>query len=133
MTGPDELSLTSTAMTSRIGVEQDQADGRQHEIEGPLERVVDALEDRRPELEQRDRLAGHELGPVDQDLHRRGRDLDRDAALMAGIDELHRLVLREIRVGDDHFLDPLAGEDSWKSSRRPSERSPFSRRGVSEM
>ena len=67
------------------------------EVERALEHVVEALEDRRLELEQRHRLPGDELGAVDEDLHRRRRDAHHDAALVALVDELDRLALRGSR------------------------------------
>ena len=53
---------------------------------------------------------GHELVPVGHDLHRRGGDPHRDAALVAAVDELERLVLREVGVGDDHLLHAVLVE-----------------------
>ena len=75
-----------------------------------LSRVLDPLEHRRAQREQRHRLAGHELRAVDQDLHRRRRDVDGDAALVAEVDEIQRPLLREVGVGDDHLVDPLGRE-----------------------
>ena len=63
-----------------------------------------------------------------------GATSDRDPALVAAVDEVQRTLLREVGVGDDHLLDPLGvaiTSVSWSSE--PSERSPFSGRGVSEM
>ena len=114
--------------------EQDQPHRGEDEVEGALERVVDPLEHRGPQREQRHALAGHELGPVDQDLHRRRRDVDRHAALMAEVDELDGPLLREVGVGDDHLLDALPAEDlAAARPGLPSERRPFCGRGVSEM
>ena len=45
-----------------------------------LQREVDALEYRRAELEQRDRLTWNELGSLHQDLHRGGSDAHAHAA-----------------------------------------------------
>ena len=75
-----------------------------------LSSVVEALEDRRLELEQRHRLAGHELGAVDEDLHRRRRDAHAHAALVAAVDELDGLLLGEVGVGDDHLVDAVLAE-----------------------
>ena len=52
----------------------DPAFPEQQAVEGPLDDVVEALEDGRLELEERDGLPGDELRPLDEDLHRRGRD-----------------------------------------------------------
>ena len=97
--------------------------------------VVDALEDRRLELEQRHRLARDELGAVHEDLHRRRRDVDADAALVARVDELDGLLLRERGVGDDHLVDAVLRSTTLadRPASLPSERSPLSGRGVSEM
>ncbi len=88
--------------------QQRDQDGGADEVEGALDGEVDALEDRRLEREQRQRLAGHELGPLHEDLHRRRRDVHVDAAAMAGVDQLDRLLLREVGVGDDHLLHAVA-------------------------
>ena len=61
--------------------------------------------------EQRDAFARHELGTVDQDLHRRRRDMHFDAALVAEIDELHGFRLGEGGVGENDLLDPVLRED----------------------
>ena len=90
--------------------QHDQQQQRADEVERALDRVVEAVEHRRAQLEQRHRRAGHELRAVDEDLHRRGRDPHRDAALVALVDELDRLALREVGVGDDDLLDPLRVE-----------------------
>ena len=104
------------------------------EVERALDEVVDAVEDGRAQLEQRDRRAGHELGALDEDLHRRRRDPHGHAALVALVDELDGALLREVRVGDDHFLDAVRRRGPRaRSSIRPSERRPLSGRGVSEM
>ena len=59
--------------------------------------------------------------------------MDGHPALVAQVDELHRLLLREVRVGDDHLLHALAGEDVGQVTELPSERRPLSGRGVSDM
>ena len=92
---------------------------RADDVEGALQREVDALEYGRAELEQRHGLTGHELGAVDQDLHRRRREPHAHAALVALVDELDGLHLREVRVGDDHLVDPLRAEDSVEILERP--------------
>ena len=90
--------------------EQQEQEQRAEEVERALDRVVEAVEHRRAQLEQRHRRARHELGAVDEDLHRRGRDPHRHPALVALVDELDRLALREVGVGDDDLLDPLGVE-----------------------
>ena len=79
-------------------------DGHDH-VEVALDEPVDPLEHRRLELEQRQRLAGHELHPVHEDLHRRGRDAHLDARPVAAVHEVDRLLLRERRVGDEYLVD----------------------------
>ena len=111
MTGPREVSLIASAQASSSGLMSDRDEQRPDEVEGALERVVEALEDRRLELEERDRLPGHELGAVDEDLHRRRRDADDDAALVALVDELDRLALGELGVGDDDLVDAVGEHD----------------------
>ena len=64
-----------------------------------------ALEHRRLELEQRQRLAGDELDPVHQDLHRRRRHPHPHAVAVAAVDQLHGSLLRELGVGDQHLVD----------------------------
>ena len=113
--------------------EHDQQQRRADEVERALQREVDALEHGRAQLEQRHRLPGHELGAVDQDLHRRRREPHAHAAPVALVDELDRLVLGEVRVGDDHLVDPLArSSTSSRFASVPSERSPFAGSGVGE-
>ncbi len=91
-------------MSSRSGREHEHQQQRDDEVERALDRVVEAVEDRRAQLEQRHRRAGHELGAVHEDLHRRRRDPHRHAALVARVDEVDRALLREVGVGDDHLL-----------------------------
>ena len=76
-----------------------------HEVEGALDRELDAVQHRRLELEQRQRLTGHELRPVHEDLHRRRRHANPDAVLVAALDELDGLLLGEVGVGDQHLVD----------------------------
>ncbi len=47
---------------------------------------------------------------MDQQLHRRGRQTHANAALVAPVDQLDRLDLREVRVGDDDLVYPLGAE-----------------------
>ena len=57
-----------------------------------------------------------------------------DAALVALVDELDGALLREVGVGDDHLLHAVLVEHARAGPRCvPSERSPLSGRGVSEM
>ena len=89
--------------------------------------VVDALEDRRLELEQRDRLAGDELGPVDEQLHGRGRDPHPHALRVALVDEEDRLVLGEVRVGDDDLVDAVAVDHGAEVVQRTERHEPVRR------
>ncbi len=98
--------------------EQHQQQGRADDVERALEREVDALEHRRPEFEQRHRLPRHELGAMDQDLHRRGRQAHPHAAPVALIDELDRVVLREVGVGDDDLVDAPVEEHLLEARKR---------------
>ncbi len=85
------------------------------------------------ELEQRHRLAGHELGAVDQDLHRRRREAHAHAAAVALVDELDGVVLGEVGVGDDHLVDAAARRARARGpSSEPSERRPLAGSGVGE-
>ena len=110
--GPREDSRTRDHDREQQGTQQNQQQRRAHDVEGALQREVDALEDGRAELEQRHRLARHELGAMDQDLHRRRREPHAHAALMAAVDQLDGLHLREVGIGDDHLVDPLGSEDT---------------------
>ncbi len=74
------------------------------------------------EFEQRHRLPGHELRAVDQDLHRRWRDAHAHAAPVALVDELHRVVLREVGVGDDHLVDALGAAQHRVEVRQRAQR-----------
>ena len=71
----------------------------------PLEREVHALEHRRLQLEERQRLSGHVLDPVHEDLHGRGGHAHADALLVAAVHELDRLLLGEVGVRDQHLVD----------------------------
>ena len=102
--------------------EHDQEERGAHEVEGALDREVHALEHRRLELEERQRLAGHELDPVHEDLHRGRRHAHAHAVAVAAVHQLHGLVLGEVGVGDQHLVDrrrsgARAARASWKSSR----------------
>ena len=48
---------------------------------------------------------------MDEDLHRRRRDADLDAARVALVDELHRPLLREVGVGDDDLVGAVLLDD----------------------
>ena len=111
MTGPREVSLIASGAGQQQRADERRDEQRPDEVEGALERVVEALEDGRLELEERDRLPGDELGAVDEDLHRRRRDADHDAALVALVDELDRLALGELGVGDDDLVDAMGEHD----------------------
>ena len=84
------------------------------------------------ELEQRHGLAGDELRAVDEDLHRRGRHPHRHPAAVALVDQLDASLLGEVGVGDDDLVDACSSSTAGRSSSAPSDRSPFSGRGVSE-
>jgi hypothetical protein len=84
--------------------EDHEAEARDDQVEAALEHEVDALEDRRLQLEQRHGLAGHQLVAVGHDLHRRGRDPHGHAHRVAAVDQLDRLLLGEVRVGDHDLL-----------------------------
>ncbi len=98
--------------------QQREQDRRADDVEGALEREVDALEDGRRELEQRHRLTGDELGAVDQDLHRRGREPHTHAAPVALVDQLDGVVLGEVGVGDDDLVDAALGEHALEVRER---------------
>ena len=85
--------------------EHEQEERGAHEVEDALDREVHALEHRRLELEERQRLAGHELDPVHEDLHRGRRHAHAHAVAVAAVHELHGLVLGEVGVGDQHLVD----------------------------
>ena len=91
--------------------EEQQQQQRDDDVERALDEVVEAVEDRRAQLEQRHRGARDELGALEQDLHRRRRHAHGHAALVAGVHELDGALLGEVRVGDDHFLDAVDVQD----------------------
>jgi hypothetical protein len=78
---------------------------RADHVERALDREVDPVEDRRLELEQRQRLPGHELHPVHQDLHGGRGHAHAHAVLVALVDQLDGLGLGEVCVGDQHLVD----------------------------
>ncbi len=131
-TGPRESSLIASAISQ-------QQRRRARGAAAPSRRCrsvrlideVDPVEHRRLELEQRQRLAGHELDPVHQDLHRRRRHAHAHAVAVAAVHQLDRLVLREVRIGDQHLVDRV----EVALERSPASRSragPSLERGVSE-
>ncbi len=138
-TGPREVSRTATVIAQQQRAEHDQQQRRADDVERALQREVDALEDRRAELEQRHRLSRHELGALDQDLHRRRRQAHPHPAPVALVDQLHRIDLGEVRVGDDHLVDPLvrqhlaAGPPASPAERRPLARQRARREEADEL
>ncbi len=124
--GPREVSAHGDHDREQQRAEQHQQQRRADDVERALEREVDALEHRRPQLEQRHRLAGHELGAVDQDLHRRRREPHAHAAPVALVDELDRVDLGEVGIGDDHLVDRARDASTRsRSASEPSERRPL--------
>ena len=111
MIGPREREPDPERDRKHHGRQQDQPDRGHDQVKRALDRKVDPLEHRRAQGEQRHGLAGHELGPVDQDLHRGRRDLHGHPTLVADVDELNRALLGEVGVGDDHLLDALGIQD----------------------
>ena len=103
--------MTASAISASSGLSSISSSDRSDDVERALDDEVDALEHRRAQLEQRHGLAGDELGAVDEDLHRRRRDPHAHAAAVARVDELDRLLLGEVGVGDDDLVDLLALED----------------------
>ena len=75
------------------------------QVEGPLQGEVDALEDRRLQLEERQRLAGHVLHPLHQDLHRGRRHAHAHALLVAAVHQLDGLLRGEVGVRDQDLVD----------------------------
>ena len=55
---------------------------------------------------------------MDEDLHSGRRQADPHAALVTAVDELHRLDLGEIGVGDDHLVHALAREHPVEVAQR---------------
>ena len=94
MIGPRDVKRTIAAIAASNGDSTISSSSRDDEVERALDEVVEAVEDRRAQLEQRHRGAGDELAALDQDLHRRRRDADRHAALVAGVDEVDGALLR---------------------------------------
>ena len=99
------MSFTSTALPTSNGLSATSSSVAPTTSNVALDGEVDALEDGRAQLEQRDRLAGHELRLVGEDLHRRGRDADGHAAAVALVDQLDGPILGKVGVGDDHLVD----------------------------
>ena len=117
-TGPRELGQHGERDGEQQRAEQQEQERGADDVESPLEGEVDALEDGRAEFEQGHRLAGHELGAVDQDLHCGGREAHAHAAPVALVDELDGVVLGEVGVGDDHLVDSLRGEHALEVLER---------------
>ena len=55
---------------------------------------------------------------MDEDLHRRRGQADAHTALVAPVDELDRLDLREVGIGDDHLVDTLGRENPVEVDQR---------------
>ena len=107
----------ASAITRQQRAQHDQAERREEQVEGPLEHEVEALEDRRAQLEERHRLPGDELRVVDEHLHRRGRDAHAHAPRVGAVDELEQLLLGVVVVGDDHLVDALRARSRGRSRR----------------
>ena len=81
------------------------------EVEPALDDPVGADEDRRPQLEQRDALAGHVLAmPLDEELGRPRRDANLHAAAVRLLDDLDQLAVVEVGVGHDQLVDVVLGQ-----------------------
>ena len=109
----------------------DDDDERRHdEVEHALRRPVDAREDRRAQLEERDRLPGDVLGALREDLGGRRRDAHLHAALVRLLDELDELVVGHVAAVHDQLVDGCFREHARQVVERaePRERDPVLRR-----
>ena len=134
MTGPRELSRTASAVAASSGLSTSSSSERADEVERALDEVVEALEDRRLELEQRHRLAGHELRAVDEQLHRRRRD-PHAHALRCGQTSTSSTACCCGKSGSAMMTSSMRWRSMTcaSSSSVPSDSRPLLGRGVSEM
>ena len=70
-TGPRDVSLIASAISSQTGEHDDDDHDADDEVEHALRHPVGAREDRRAQLEERHALPGHVLAALDQQLGRR--------------------------------------------------------------
>ena len=88
----------------------EQHEAGDEQVEDPLHDPVHPDERGRPQLEQRDPLARHELDARGQQLGGLRRDPHLDAAAVGVVDDLQQLALAEVRVGHDQLVHALAVE-----------------------
>ena len=87
--------MIRTAIRSQTGAPTTMTTRGDDDVERALDRPVGAGEDRRPQLEERDRLARHVLAALDQELRRPRRDAHLHAAPVRLLDDLEQLRLAE--------------------------------------
>ncbi len=102
--------MIATAIRSQIGRPTTRTTRRDREVEQPLRRPVDAGEDRRAQLEERDRLSRDVLGALREDLSGRRRDTDLHAALVRLLDELDELLVAHVATVHDQLVDSATFE-----------------------
>ena len=107
MTGPREVKRTIAAIAGRNGASTSSSSAETTRSNVRLTKKSTPSKTGGRSSNSGTEAPGHELAALDQDLHRRRRDPDRHAALVARVDEVDRALLREVRVGDDHFLDAV--------------------------
>ena len=107
---PARLELDAERNGGEQRREEQQPERRGSEVERPLEDPRRAREPRRPEPDERDALERVHLGAAAEDLEvpRNDVDLHVEVADRADVRE-HRLV-RVVREGDDHAIDPVLGD-----------------------
>ena len=116
-TGPRDSSLMQSATAANSGARNEQAEGCGDEVERPLEDPRRAREPHRPEPHERDSLERVHLGSAAEDLEvpRDDVDLHVEVADRADVGE-HGLV-RVVREGEDHALDPVLADAFAKAVR----------------
>ena len=90
----------------------------ENEVEDPLRRPLEPAQHRRPQLEQRDALAGDVLALVDEELGGRRGELHLDAVAVGELDDVEHGLLVEVRLGEHE----LVGTSLLEERRQPVER-----------
>ena len=99
--------------------QDDQAESRSHDVEAPLEEPRGVGEVRRREPDERDALDRVELGARPEHLEHPRDDVDLHPLILEQPDHVERLLVRIVREGDDHAIDPVLVDELPDLRRRP--------------
>ena len=109
-TGPARLELDAERNGGEQRREEEQAERRGSEVERPLEDPRRAREPHRPEPDERDSLERVHLGSASEDLEVPRDDVDLHVEVADRADVREHGLVRVVREGEDHALDPVLGD-----------------------